>query len=294
MKVKMIQLINNYYRDDGIDEKSPDTPMGSYSCFGYYDALRIEDIAEADSQKANSIYKMSNRVDMKTLDGTCNRHNLTCICSDDEKDDNFWKLAGIYPYLFLIMIRIDRDETENIHLLSDSISELNCNPHTICYSTYEQQSEVIVLRLADSYFEGVNYIKSLDHYFNILKTYSIFSVKQDILKSSDNIINIVQRENVRVFLRAVIKSKNGIDEFLRKLSEELKINDVGVEYTSYTTLGSTDLTIELESVSIQKLLFCYRVNGILNHTNSCFARAFYNLESELLPVKEKKNCGSVD
>lgn len=282
MKIKLIQLINNYYKDEEQGEKTKDNiALGTYCAFGYFDALQIEEPDEDDDSVQNSMWKIVNEVTAKYLDGTCNRRNLGCFSKEREKDENFWNKAKEYPYLFLSMVRVKRQEDDNLERIHDAIAEINGDDCSICYYPYDH-SEVIVLRLERNYQTGMQYVLNLGKKFKTLKMYSIFSVKEETLETEAKISESVDDEMVDIRLRAIIKSEKEAYHFLEKLAKK---NEMKMEI--YDTLGSEDMVVEMRNISIRKWLSEYKMGNMMTHTNKEFGKAFYNIETEIIKYKKE-------
>lgn len=88
--------------------------------------------------------------------------------------------------------------------------------------------------------------------------YSIFSVREEVLKAKAELPNKIASEEVGVRLRIMIKKDREMGAFLQELWEILFKDEM------------------------QKLLSCYSMGSLLTHTNEQFGKAVYNIETEIL------------
>lgn len=284
MKIRIIQLINNFFKDENGTDENREKALGTYCTFGYFDALQVDEDNYAGD---NQIWKKIDGVTVRTLDGTCSRRNLICIAEQEEKDRKFWECAKDYPYLFLSLIRMKRAEeaTDTIRRMMDEMEE---DDTKIAYYSYNH-SELVIAKLENSYKAGMNFVLSLRRTLNALNLYSIFSVREEKLKDKSGLPGSIAAETVSVRLRLMIKNDYETDFFLQKLWEALfkdeiwdkKVSEKENFEKSYT-LGSSDMIIEIEQIEMYKLLSCYEMGNLLTHTNKQFGKAVYNIETEIL------------
>ena len=102
MKIRIIQLINNFYRDgkNCPDEKRTEA-LGTYCTFGYFDALEVKTGQFIQNLKDSAMWREINDLTLGTLDGSFRRRNLICITNNDAKDTEFWEQKDDFPYLFV-------------------------------------------------------------------------------------------------------------------------------------------------------------------------------------------------
>ncbi|MCM1173917.1 MAG: hypothetical protein NC341_02575 [Blautia sp.] len=288
MKIRIIQLINNFYKDEnGVDEDR-EKALGSYCTFGYFDALQVYDGSSFDKAEDNLIWKKIDEAAVRTLDGTCSRRNLICIAEEEEKDRKFWECAQNYPYLFISLIRMKRHAEGTKDVMRQMMDVMRKNDTEIAYYSYNH-SELVIAKLEDSYAAGMNFVLSLRQKLNALNMYSIFSVREAVLKDKAKLPGEVKEETVSVRLRIMIKNDGKTDSFLQELWEILFRDEIrekkipGKEnFEKFYTLGSSDMIIGIEQVEMYKLLSCYGMGNLLTHTNGQFGEAVYNIETEIL------------
>lgn len=287
MKIRIIQLINNFFKDgDRCEGQDKEKALGTYCTFGYFDALQVKESKFPLEAEEDIIWKGIDEVAVNTLDGTCSRRNLICIAEDEEKDKQFWDSSEQYPYLFVSLIRVkhSNEAMEVMHRIIDDIKEQDM---VISYYSYNH-SELVIAKVDNYYYNGIDFVLSLRKELDILNIYSIFSVRENVLKSEEG-LKTIQREQIDVRLHLMIKSDDKVNDFLQTLWEELykeKIQSGMLEkkehFSKYYTLGSGDMLLEIKQMEMQKLLSCYSMGKLLTHTNSKFCGAVYNIETEIL------------
>lgn len=291
MKIRVIQLINNFFRDTDFENENRERALGTYCTFGYFDALQVKESREISDTDGNPIWKEIDKITTSTLDGTCSRRNLVCMAEDEKKDKEFWDKAKKYPYLFVSLIRVQHSDDVNC-----VINDTKRDETAIAYYSYNH-SELVIVKLETEYAKGMDFVLSLRKKLHTLNIYSIFSVREDILKLETKLKNELSTEKVSVRLRMMIKNDQNIDDFLEKLSEKLFKDDVQEDNNimKFYTLGNNDLIVEIKSVEMYKLLSCYGMGNLLTHTNTQFGKAVYNIETEILVKGESIRHGkSVD
>lgn len=300
MKLRVIQLINNFFRDADCSDENREKALGTYFTFGYFDALQVAEGKDFSETEENLIYKELDALAVETLDGTCSRRNLVCIADNKDKDKTFWELAEQYPYLFVSLIRL-RHDAGSMENMDRVIADSENDSTAIAYYSYNH-SELVIVKLENCYNNGMKFVLGLRRQLNTLNMYSIFSVREDMLKSKNKLFDKIEKEEVSVRLRIMIKNDQKISNFLQKLEnilfqDETRVNENSPEkeFVKYYTLGSYDLTVEIERVEMYKLLLCYGMGSLLTHTNEFFGEAVYNIETEILVKGERlKNGKSVD
>lgn len=299
MKIRVIQLINNYFRDENCINEDKEKALGLYCAFGYFDAVQIEEGNEIPNIE-NPIWKNIEEVAVHTLDGIHSRRNLICIAEDKEKDTAFWEKAVNYPYLFISLIRM-RHNCNDANTMNQVVNEIKSNDTCIAYYSYNH-SELVIAKIDKNYSQGMGYVLSLREKLNPLNMYSIFSAREDIIKSETKLQSKADMEEVSVQLRLMIKNDHEITGFLQKLWNALFEDKIQKKqmpekenFEKFYTLGSSDMMVRIEQVEMHKLLSCYSMGRLLTHTNDQFGKAVYNIETEILVRGEHLKHGkSVD
>ena len=83
-------------------------------------------------------------------------------------------------------------------------------------------------------------------------------------------------------MTAIIKNREAAKEFVNDLRNRLNDGSMpsGFSVSSYDTLGSTDLIIEILEVPLKQLLYIYKMGELLTHTNTQYQNAF-NVETQI-------------
>lgn len=145
MKIRVIQLINNFFKDENGRNVDREKALGTYCTFGYFDALQVDEGRTFDGTEENLIWNKIEEVVVGTLDGTSSRRNLICIAEEEEKDEQFWNHAKEYPYLFISLIRIRRD-AEAMKAMYCVVNEMKMDDTAIAYYSYNH-SELVIAKL---------------------------------------------------------------------------------------------------------------------------------------------------
>ncbi len=296
MKIRVIQLMNNFFRDENGTATDKEKALGMYCTFGYFDALEVKEGKNFSDTEKSIIWEEIEEVAVNTLDGTCSRRNLVCMTDEDEKDERFWKNARHFPYLFVSLIRMkhDREDMDTIHKVMD---ELRDDDKVIAYFCYNH-SELVLAKLEKSYIKGMCFVLEMREKLKSLNIHSIFSVKEEIIKSEEKIQEEIEGEEVAVQLRMMIKRDQEIEGFLQRLWDTLFVDEIRAKtkgakecFEKYYTLGSNDMVIRIGQISMHKLLACYSMGNLLTHTNEQFAKAVYNIQTEILVEGEQIKYG---
>ena len=287
MVIRRIQLKNNLYLDGGSNNSGP---LGEYCVFGYFDAMSID---RRDERELGAWKVLSEGV-IGEIDGSCSVRSLLCVSGDEEKDKLFWQAdmqTVSYPLLFVSIIRL-KEPIESI-AVKKKMDELNQSEKGMAYFSYEH-SELIAFFKTNKYSDGHKFCKILHEMFQIYKMYTIFSVKEQTLDSYDIIKKEIIEEKVDCRLRAIVKDWSKIHRMKEKLedalAEEPRIKPM---ISERHMMGNADVLFEVNNVSIQKLLTCYKTNELLTHSNSYYQEVFYNIETEI-PWMEEENGDRVD
>lgn len=276
MIIRRIQLKNNLYIDND-QVKNTGKPLGEYCVFGYFDAMNISQVYSGQS----GAWKISSDGVIREMDGRYAVRSLLCVSGDCDKDAAFWQNNSSFPLMFVSIIRLR--EPKNSSDVVKSMDRINQSDNKMAYFSYEH-SELIVFMKTKSYSEGHNFSKELHGRFDIYKMYTIFSVKEAALES----YNVIKREiidcRVDCRLRAIVKSWNRIDTMKKELQQALEVSQISARHM----MGNADVLLEINDVSLHKLLVCYKMNELLTHSNPIYNAVFHNVETEIL-LAEAKN-----
>lgn len=286
MRIRVIDLANNYYKDNEAENQSEQISndyrpeLGEYCCLGYFDALGVKLITCSNNKNLN-IRKKINQVVMESLDGKCNRKHIVCITDNDNGDKMFWQYAQKMPFLFVSLIRLKYSNTKQDNL-QDIVTNLNNKEGVMAYYTYDH-SDIVVFQYGQQYLKDLQSVLSLYREINVFKMYSVFAVKETALEDCQTIIN----ENVNCRLIATVKDMKNAKIYISKLQDSLFPDDSlsTDKIKCFDTLGNSDLLIEISQVPIQRLLRCYQMNQLLTHTNSDYNNAFFNIESQIFSIE---------
>lgn len=284
MKIRVIDLANNFYKDEGSEDKRDVQELGEYCCLGYFDALGVKLIADTGNGEIN-IRKEVNRIAMENLNGRCNRKNIVCVTNDDDRDEEFWISAGKMPFLFVSLIRMKRSESagrQELNRLQGFTEGLNKIEGVMAYYTYDH-SDIVVFKYGNQYLEDLKSVLSLCPKTEVFKMYSVFAIKEAVLETCEGVVD----EKVNCRLSAIVKSMDKVKTYIDKLKKTLNEGETSdtIEVNCFDMLGNSDLLIDISGVSIRKLLCCYKMGRLLTHANQFYGDAFFNIESQIYDVK---------
>lgn len=273
MRLRIIQLINNYYTDRTRPE-DPETPLGEFCAFGYFDALSIsEPHSPFGENNQDSIWKHSARETVKNIDGKCSRRNMLALILDDTKDMDFWRYVSEHecesPFLFLSMVRIIHSEYTRTYNLSEEIDEINSQKNMIAYFSYDY-SDMVILHLHNTYQSGVEAVLKIQTNLGA-SFYTILAINEKLLQL--NLTAFKEKVDWKFYVN--VKNAAEIDSFIQSIKNEL-----GADVSTSNLLGEWDLVIEKKSVEFSTILKLYKMGELLTHSNGKFMGAFYNARTD--------------
>lgn len=287
MTIRLVELINSFYRDEVDESDKKDKPMGKYCCFGYFDAMDVEIVRNIGNGRKDN-WEILNEASVKRLNGMCNSTNVLCLTRDDSKDENFWEFAEGYPFLFVTMIRIAKESKKDSEYQKNFMDKINNEDDTIAYYS-SSHCEVIVMKCSKGYKSGAVYVHGLRSTLNdlnmkIVKMYTIFSIREAELQRGEEIASGIEDQPVHCRMRGVVKEPHLLVSFINTLHNKLKLdgNESSGSIEVYKTLGGNDVLIEINDVQLSRLLSCYRAGELLTHSNKLYGNTFYNVETEIL------------
>lgn len=273
MRLRIIQLINNYYTDE-TKPVDPNTPLGEFCAFGYFDALSIsEPHSPFGENDKDSIWKHSARETVKNIDGKCSRRNMLALILDDEKDTDFWRYVSEHecesPFLFLSMVRIIHSEHTRTCNLSEEIDKVNSRKDMIAYFSYDY-SDMVILHLHKAYQSGVKTVLEMQTNLGA-SFYTILAINEKLLQLKLDAF----KEKVDWKFYVNVKNAAEIHSFINSIKNEL-----GGDVSTSDLLGEWDLVIEKKSVEFSTIFKLYKMGELLTHSNPKFMEAFYNARTE--------------
>lgn len=280
VSVRILQLKNNFYWNSG---GTTGEALGEYCVLGYFDAL---DITTANKMEVTEFNTWGQLGEL-----TFNRNNalscrtLVCVTEQREKDEAFWEDESHVLY-FITMVRINKTA-----LVEDKQREIESALPTpenhMSYLSYDH-SEIIVATKTNTYSEGIRNVKQIREVCEAVKTYTVFAVKEDALRSYDDIQNKLIQENVCCRLHCMVRDYVKAEEFRKSLEEHFsKRNMCPVKIRKFETFGGYDWLLEIDDVSISSVFECYKMGEMVTHSNESYKEAFFNVESEILTEEEQ-------
>lgn len=274
--IRILQLKNNFYRDNGRPEGKP---LGNYCVLGYFDAFDMLEERNVSTTKFNTWEHLGELTSQ--MDGTANCRMLVCVTDRQDKDHDFWEKHDA-PLYFITMIRVDKAKIP-ADKLDEFMKDLNREPNQISYLSFDH-SEIIVVRKTVQYSTGFRSVNELRKRSDVVKTYTIFATLEESLQTYESIKEKVADEKVCCRLHCMVKSETKAEIFKKELEKLLNSRSSGkkIEVRKFETLGVYDWLMEVDDVSIWSVLECYKMGNLLTHANERYNEAFYNIESEIL------------
>lgn len=210
---------------------------------------------------------------------------LVCVTEQQEKDKAFWSDRTQTLY-FITMVRINKNASAEDKRCELEKALPNSENH-ISYLSYDH-SEIIVVTKTNRYSEGSRIVKLIRKVCEAVKTYTVFSVREEVLQSYEEIQKQLCQEKVCCRLRCMVRNYDKAEEFRKRLKDHFsnRHDDLGIVVRKYETFGGYDWLLEIDDVSIGSVLECYRMGEILTHSNKDYIAAFFNVESEILTEEE--------
>lgn len=265
--IRLFQFKNNFL------SQNARMVSAEYSSIGYFDGLDTRIVLD---QEAQDILSLPTQVQYQS-DDNCDYYNIVGIRR--EEDECFWKEKE-GTFLFISCLRFKKCSEK----LDEIVAQIENKYCACCYYTFDS-SDLVVCMKSDSYIKAYQAIEKYpdliaecDPGNGIQKSFSILSVRQEILDMLPEEDNNMEDEEVSVILRCVIKDRTAVKDFKEQLDKEVGI----AESKKYGILGSDDMLIVLESVNIKHLFKQYKQNGLLTHSNRLYKKAFYNIRTEIL------------
>lgn len=285
MKMRMIQLIKNYYVDEQESyEMSKNKALGEYCVFGYFDALVIHQLKDVDDSEKNNLWSAKSKTIVDESADFCSKRSLLLFTEDEKKDQNFWREAQKYAFLFVSMLRLKDSSGVDLKQYAN-------NPHEIYYMS-NSHSEIIVIRYSNDFLKGALEVLKLRDKFRIFKMHTIYSIREDVLESEETIEKNVTDQKIKCRFRMVVKDAEKTRNFMEELKKSLHKEEALFQITKYDTFGSGDMLIELNHISICKILKYYKSGELLTHMNETYRGAVFDIDSEFLFGEEGVYDGS--
>lgn len=276
--IRFIKLFNHYPDDDVAKDDNNTTnnkPLGVYCAFGYHDAISVsvpEEIKDSYSICDNKSQSVTDHVD-----GTYTIEALSCLFSSTyaKKEESFWNLEDSLQYRFITVIRIGEDvQKEKIQKVID---DYNSKSDVMVYYSLEHCELLTVIR-TDSYVAGMERVKEICGNFSTSKSFTIFAIPEEALKSKDNF----NTENVDVLLKCSIKNYECAEQYFEELIKILQNDNDNFSFEKYDIFGEYDIIIIIKDIQIREILPLYSMGEILTHSNEEYNEAFYNIETSFI------------
>lgn len=276
--IRFIKLFNHYPDDDVAKDDNNTTnnkPLGVYCAFGYHDAISVsvpEEIKDSYSICDNKSQSVTDHVD-----GTYTIEALSCLFSSTyaKKEESFWNLEDSLQYRFITVIRIGEDvQKEKIQKVID---DYNSKSDVMVYYSLEHCELLTVIR-TDSYVAGMERVKEICGNFSTSKSFTIFAIPEEALKSKDNF----NTENVDVLLKCSIKNYECAEQYFKELIKILQKHNDNFSFDNYDIFGEYDIIIIIKDIQLREILPLYSMGEILTHSNKEYNEAFYNIETSFI------------
>ncbi len=283
MELRVLEMMNNF--PEGMTGTAE---IGRYCALGYYDALDLDTGASVASEFPSgasfrhSSWEARGRAVMKRINGDVKVINL-CLAfrkGDVKKETDFWNDEKD-AFLGISILR-----TESLSGIAERVDNENKKSDRMAYYSYEH-CETLVAYHTNSYNETVSRVRELRDTFHALKIYTIFAVREDLLK--DRVLlqrkmeTSMKKEMISVRMNATMRNPQKVGYFHHLLESALKTNEDNTpKIRIYDLLGDDDILIEIDDVPLINMLVLYQPGGLLHHTNKDYKAAFHNIETRFL------------
>ena len=264
MKMHLIQFSNNFYNAVNADKNEP---FGEYCVLGYFDAVNIFDI-DSDKYKEYKIWHAIADITIDNLQATCTQRNVLCVTDDEIKDKLFWEDVKSKPIIIISLIRLKEPYKP------DTLADIKCRPGVMLYFT-SAHSDLIMMTSGSRFSDCKRRVMQYREDFSILKMYSVLAIREDSLNTGETI----EDERVDCRLRIMVQHKDDISGFLEEIAEKLGIRKDDIPEPN-DILGGSDVLVELNGISIRKLLREYKMGRHMTHP--FYRDKFYNIETEIV------------
>lgn len=308
MIVRVIEFLNNFYRDDGCEEETLTNVQ--YCTLGYFDGIRTEQLGKFLDNKANEEYKEMIQDKLyayivNNLDGKNSERNVICFIDDEDKDNKFWN-ENKSAILFVSLVRLKNVTQESFEELRNKICKFNEEKDQIVYYSTDH-CEIVVITKTSDYSSGIECIKNIHEKFQVFKMYSLLAIDEEMLSSEielENRINAQERINCRFHISVnwnLIKESedgNNTDEkfkkslmlFFENLKDKLRLSKEH-KFMMCNKMGNSDIIVQINDVLLVDLLKCYKKGNPLRHSSEVYYKRWFNIESELFLKEEEIKFG---
>lgn len=287
VSIRILQLKNNFYWNN---EKTDRKALGEYCVLGYFDALDITEAVKTEVIECNTWEQLGELTSGRGRSLRC--RTLVCVTEQREKDEAFWN-DRTKAFYFITMIRIKKNASAEDKWGAIE-KELPKSGNYITYLSYDH-SEIIVVTKTNTYSEGSRSVRLIRKVCDAVKTYTVFAVREDVLRSYNDINNQLTQEKVCCRLHCMVRNYEKAETFRKELEDHFskRHDNASIAVRKYETYGGYDWLLEIDGVSISSVLECYKMGEMLTHSNKDYAAAFFNVESEIL-IEEEQDGGKLD
>ena len=243
---------------------------GEYCIIGYYDALDMNTDANLAREEIISLLSDPNVSQLSKAEELCDYY--TIIGFRDEKDDDFWKWDSL---IFVSCIRWK----EAVDNQSEVLRNIE-NENTVVYTTLDS-SDVIICYRSNSYLDGQDNLHRIQNDVcssNVLIAFSVIAVRQELLDCLHDGIDVegIYDEKISAIEKCIVKNRIESHKFVNTLRKTC-----GTTVKCSEIIGSDDMLLWIEDISLKRWLSLFAINGILTH--SYYQKAFYNIQSTIMP-----------
>lgn len=141
-----------------------------------------------------------------------------------------------------------------------------------------EHCELLTVIRTDSYVAGMERVKEICGNFSTSKSFTIFAIPEEALKSKDNF----NTENVDVLLKCSIKNYECAEQYFKELIKILQKHNDNFSFDNYDIFGEYDIIIIIKDIQLGEILPLYSMGEILTHSNKEYNEAFYNIETSFI------------
>lgn len=311
--VLILSLKKQHYLD-----KYQGAMAGTYSCFGYYDAIDIHFPGKNSSffQKKSNIqispiwYGMGELIESQT--GRFSQQNIGLFSIEDKSSnfEFFWGEHSESPYFAVGFIRLKdiseyKSAANTIMDFSINNDEFYVTP--VVYYTYDNTDLVVLLR-GNSVSEISNVMKKIEKSSSVYYMHSIFGVSEkylkDCVRQENGLISIPENWNhinchidediAEVEMRVSVSGGLFDPAMIRGFFEKYIKNLKGLEEATIAYIqGHESLCIRIPGTNVRGVISLISERGFCTHENGLFGNGVLNIETSIITNEKKiKNLGS--
>lgn len=283
MHLRKIQLFSNIYKDNKAQGQAEieTEQLGKYCVFGPFDAMDF--VEEGKGKLSPEEYRRADKVRDK-----CRCFNINCLTPEEEVEEEavFFSQAERYPFLFLSFYVYSERERDTESLRSQIRTIGLQRPDCRFYFSYEKY-DFVLMHFCNQYTKGLNTVLDIQDRFPKAKVSTVFTVQEGALDAESDLHRAIVDDVVGLRLQGIMVDRIRTNAYLEELKGIIIDECVPMERMQwYDVLGSTDILVEIDGVSMKRVLALYKSGEILTHMSPKYKEAWYNIETKFIAKRD--------